>query len=80
MTNDFKIETMYVYYIVMKIYVFNCINICLFFHCLCITSMSHHSHIMNYIKITSKFFKIKILILFTILFHETLHSYDNLFL
>jgi len=52
---------MYVYYIVMEMYVFVCINIFSFFYCLC------------------KISKTKISIPFTILFHETLHSY-NLFL
>ncbi len=42
--------------------------------------MSHHSPTMNYTLTTPKPFKIKILIPFTILFHQTLHSYNNLFL
>jgi len=36
-TNGFRTETMYVYYIAMKIYVLDCRNIFSTFYCLCIT-------------------------------------------
>jgi hypothetical protein len=46
---QFKIKTMYVCYIIMKMYVFVCINIFSPFYCLCITSLSHHFPTMNFI-------------------------------
>jgi hypothetical protein len=77
-TNEFKIEIMYVYYIVMQIYVFCYMNIFSPFYYLCIISMRHHSSTMNFTWNTSKAFKTKISIAVKILFHETLDSY-NLF-
>jgi hypothetical protein len=71
---------MYVYYIVMEIYVLGCINIFSPFYCLCINSMPHHSRTMNYTSTTLKPFKIETSIPFTILFYQTLHSYNSLFL
>jgi hypothetical protein len=71
---------MYVYYIVMEIYVPICINIFSSFYCLCITSMPHHVPTMDFHKLYRNFSKTKISIPFTILFYETLHSYNNLFL
>jgi hypothetical protein len=46
--NGFIIETMYVYYIVMEIYVFVCIHIFSPFYFLCITNMPHHSPTMDF--------------------------------
>jgi hypothetical protein len=71
---------MNVYYIAMEIYVIVCIIIISHFYCLCITNMSHHSSTMNFTYIILKLFETKISIPFTILFHETLHSYKKLFL
>ncbi len=48
-TNRFRTETMYVYYIAMKIYVFNCMNIFPPFYCLCKTNMPHHFPTMNFL-------------------------------
>ncbi len=42
--------------------------------------MSHHSSTINFTCTISKPLKTKISIPFTILFHETLHLYNNLFL
>jgi hypothetical protein len=74
-------ETMYVYYIAMKIYVFDGRNIFSSFYCLCITiclpillSWIKHKH-QPLSK--QKPFKIKTSIPFTILFYQTLHSYNN---
>jgi len=52
---------MYVYYIVMKIYVFICTNIFSHFYCLCITSVpDHFVSWISHTKIMSNFFKTKI--------------------
>jgi len=74
------IGIMYVYYIAMEIYVLVCINLFSLFYYLCITSMPHHFNTMDFAETTPKPFKIKILIHFTIIFHETLYSYKNVFL
>jgi hypothetical protein len=79
-TNGFRVKTMYVYYIVMKIYVFGCMNIFSFFYCLYITIIPHHSPPMTFTWTISKPFKTKIFIPFTILFNKTSHSNNNLFL
>ncbi len=47
-TNGFKIKTMYVYYIIVKNYVFVYINIFSPFYCLCIISMLHHYLTMDF--------------------------------
>jgi hypothetical protein len=70
---------MYVYYIVMEIHVFLSINVFSPFYCLYITSMPHHYFTMDF-TLNPKPFKIKISIPFVILFHEGLHSHNNLFL
>ncbi len=46
-TNEFRIETMYIYHTAMEIYVLDCTIIFSPFYCLCITSMPHHSPTMN---------------------------------
>jgi hypothetical protein len=47
-TSRFRIETMYVYYIAMEIYVLVCTNIFSPFYFLCVTIMSHHSPTMDF--------------------------------
>jgi hypothetical protein len=68
-------------FIAMEIYVFVCTNIFLSFYLICITIMSHHFSTMDFIHlyIILKRFKIKISILFSIIFHKILYSYNNLF-
>jgi hypothetical protein len=46
--NGFRIETMYVYYIVMEIYVLVCTNIPSPFYFLCIISVPCHSPTMDF--------------------------------
>jgi hypothetical protein len=79
-TNGFRTETMYVYYIAMEIYVFDCMNIFSPFYCLCTINMSHHLLTMNFPWTTPKTFQSKISTPFTILFHKISHSYNNFFL
>jgi len=72
---------MYVYYIVIKIYVFIYINIFSPFYCLYITNISQHSFTIDFTYTNNvKPFKIKISIPFTIIFYEILYSYNNLIL
>jgi hypothetical protein len=47
-TSRFRIETTYVYYIAMEIYVLVCTNIFSPFYFLCITIMPHHSPTMDF--------------------------------
>jgi len=71
---------MYVYYRIMKIYVFVYTNILSSFYFLCTINMPHHVPIMDFTHTNyGKFFKAKILIPITIVFYKTLHSYNNLF-
>jgi len=79
-TSGFMIEIIHVYYIAMEIYVLVYINLFSPFYNLCITSMPHHFSTIDFAETTPKPFKTKILIHFTIIFHETLYSYKNLFL
>jgi hypothetical protein len=57
--NGFKIETMYVYYIAMEIYVLGCMNIFSPFYSPCKTSMPHHFPIMTFTWTIPKPFKTK---------------------
>jgi hypothetical protein len=41
-TSGYMIETMYIYYIVIEIYIFVCTNIFSFCNFLCVTIMSYH--------------------------------------
>ncbi len=79
LTNGYIIKTMYVYYIIMEIYVLVYTNILSpFLFCIYnyyVISFSCH----GFHTIMQKIFENKISIIFTILFHKTLHSYNNLF-
>jgi hypothetical protein len=57
--NMFRIETIYVYYIVMEIYVLDCMNIFSPFYSPCTTSMPHHFPTMIFTWTTPKPFKTK---------------------
>jgi hypothetical protein len=71
---------MYVYYIVMKIYVFICTNIFSCFYFLCIINVTHQFSTIDFTHTNyAKIFQNKIINAFTILFHKTLYSYNNLF-
>jgi hypothetical protein len=61
--NGLKTETMYVYYITMKIYVLNYMNIFSHFYCLYTISMPHHFPTMNFPWTTPKNFKTKFALL-----------------
>jgi hypothetical protein len=58
-TNRFRTETMYAYYIVMEIYVLGCMTIFSPFYCLCTISMPHHFPTMNFPWTAPKLFKTK---------------------
>ncbi len=61
----------------MEIYVLGCTFSFSPFYCLCIDSEPYHSPIINYTQSTSKTIKTKNSNPFTILFHQTLHMYNN---
>jgi hypothetical protein len=72
---------MYVYYITVEIYVLFYTNIFSPFYFVYVTIMWYHFLAMDFtqLQIMQKIFENKISIIFTILFHKTLHSYNNLF-
>ncbi len=79
-TNGYKIEIIYFYYIVIKVYVLICTNIHSHIYFLCITIMSRHFSSTNFShsQIMLKPLKIKFSILFTSLFCNIFHSYNKL--
>jgi hypothetical protein len=74
-TNGFRIEIMYVYYIGMEIYVFGYTNIVPPFYCLCISILFSY-HELN-INTTKTIQNRKFESLHNYIFHQTLHSYKN---